>query len=86
MAGNTTASLEGGLAVSVPLELKGLWLAHQRHGVAEWASLVTPAADLARSGFPAHPYLINALIGSQPTCVAYTSCLSSFVDTTQQTS
>jgi gamma-glutamyltranspeptidase/glutathione hydrolase/leukotriene-C4 hydrolase len=59
--GNKSASLEGGLAVAVPLELKGLWMAHQRYGRHAWGNLVAPAASLARNGFPAHPYLINAL-------------------------
>lgn len=59
--GNKNASLEGGLAVAVPLELKGLWMAHQRYGRHAWGNLVAPAASLARNGFPAHPYLINAL-------------------------
>ena len=60
-AGNKNASLDGGLAVAVPLELKGMWMAHQRYGQASWATLVSPAASLARNGFPAHPYLVNAL-------------------------
>lgn len=60
-AGNKSAALEGGLAVAVPLELKGLWMAHQHYGRHAWGSLVAPAATLARNGFPAHPYLINAL-------------------------
>ena len=30
-AGNKTLSLDGGLAVAIPLELKGLWTAHQRY-------------------------------------------------------
>ena len=60
-AGNKSAALEGGLAIAVPLELKGLWMAHQRFGRHAWGSLVAPAATLARNGFPAHPYLINAL-------------------------
>ena len=64
-SGNKNASLDGGLAVAVPLELKGLWMAHQMYGQAAWATLVSPAASLARVGFPAHPYLVNAL--SQPT-------------------
>lgn len=60
-AGNKNASLDGGLAVAVPLELKGMWMAHQRYGQAPWATLASPAASLARNGFPAHPYLVNAL-------------------------
>lgn len=60
-AGNRNASVEGGLAVAVPLELKGMWMAHRQYGRHSWGSLVSPAATLARNGFPAHPYLINAL-------------------------
>lgn len=29
-AGNKTLSSDGGLAIAIPLELKGLWTAHQR--------------------------------------------------------
>jgi gamma-glutamyltranspeptidase len=47
--------------VAVPLELKGLWMAHQAYGQAPWGALVSPAASLARNGFRAHPYLVNAL-------------------------
>ena len=60
-AGNETASVDGGLAIAAPLEVKGLWLAHQRHGHLPWRDLVSPAAQMALSGFPAHPYLISAL-------------------------
>ena len=67
-AGRPGASLEGGLAAAVPLELKGLWAAHRAYGRAPWASLVAPAAALARNGFPAHPYLINALNDSSAKC------------------
>lgn len=49
----------------MPLELKGLWLAHQRHGSLPWAQLVRPAAQVARTGFAAHPYLINSLKNGQ---------------------
>ena len=62
------ASIDGALAIAVPLECQGLWLAHQRYGQLPWQALVAPAADLARSGFPAHPYLASALSTGQSTC------------------
>ena len=73
-AGKPGASLAGGLAAAVPLELKGLWKAHRLYGRAEWASLVSPAASLARNGFPAHPYLVNALNESYATCARPAAC------------
>lgn len=59
--GDPDASLEGGKAIAVPLELHGLYLAHSRHGVLPWSSLLQPAIALASEGFPAHPYLVSAL-------------------------
>ena len=58
-----TASLEGGLAVGVPMELWGLHTLHADHGSGRvaWADLVRPAADAARAGFEAHPYLVAAV-------------------------
>ncbi len=56
-AGRPEAAINGGLAVAVPLELKGLWLAHQRHGSKLWADLVARVVPLAEDGFPMHPNL-----------------------------
>ncbi|GLC51597.1 hypothetical protein PLESTB_000519700 [Pleodorina starrii] len=57
------ASLDGGLAIAVPLELKGLELAWRRHGRLPWARLVSPAAEIARHGFAAHPYFVYVVTG-----------------------
>ena len=43
-----SASVDGGLAVAVPAELKALELLHELHGRAKWADVVRPARDLAR--------------------------------------
>ena len=43
---------EGPLSVGVPGTVSGLWLAHQRLGTVDWATLVEPAVQLAAEGFP----------------------------------
>ena len=43
-AGRPDASINGGLAVAVPLELQGMWLAHRRHGKLPWARLLQVCA------------------------------------------
>lgn len=58
------ASLFGGLAVAVPGELQGLEAVWKRFGSKPWSELVKPAADLARSGFAAHPYLVYIMSGA----------------------
>ncbi len=47
----TEASLIGPLSAGVPGTVAGLEAAHARHGRLPWASLVRPAAALARDGF-----------------------------------
>jgi gamma-glutamyltranspeptidase len=49
--------------VAVPGELQGLEAAWKRFGSKPWAQLVKPAADLARTGFAAHPYLVYIMSG-----------------------
>jgi gamma-glutamyltranspeptidase/glutathione hydrolase/leukotriene-C4 hydrolase len=61
ITGNPDAAVNGGLAIAVPLELKGLWMAWQRHGTIPWADLVTPVIPLAQKGFALHPYLADEI-------------------------
>ncbi len=63
--GAPARAIAGGLAVAVPLELRGLHLLHERHGRLPWRRLVEPAAALAADGFPAHPYLVGVLGGGE---------------------
>ncbi|KAF8065580.1 GGT2 [Scenedesmus sp. PABB004] len=50
-------------AVAVPGELPGLGALHAAHGRLPWARLVRPAAELARQGMAAHPYLVYVMSG-----------------------
>jgi gamma-glutamyltranspeptidase len=59
------ATLYGGLAVAVPGELKGLELAHARHGRLEWATVVKPAMELAQNGVPVYEHLAEDIVTTQ---------------------
>ena len=48
-------------AIGVPGELKGLELAHARHGRLPWATLVQPPLDLARKGVPINANLAHEI-------------------------
>lgn len=59
MYGNRTVS--GGLAVSVPGELKGYWELHRRYGKLKWSQLFDPVIELCRKGHIVSPYFANIL-------------------------
>ena len=60
-----TAAQIGGRSVGTPGVLRGLELAHRKHGRLEWATLFEPAIALAEQGFAISPRL-HALIASDP--------------------
>lgn len=59
--GYPEASLDGGLAIAVPGELKGLYALHEKYGKLKWSELVEPVANLARNGFKVSTYLGNVI-------------------------
>ncbi|MGA0843064.1 MAG: gamma-glutamyltransferase [Arenicellales bacterium] len=53
-------------AVGVPGTLHLLETAHRRLGQKPWASLISPAIDLAEGGFKVSPRLAQSIAGAQP--------------------
>lgn len=53
------ASREGGLAVAVPTELKGLHELHKKYGKLKWAEVVQPVIDVAENGYKVTQYLAS---------------------------
>ena len=57
----TNDSVVGYRAVAVPGTVRGFDLARKKYGTRPWAKLVTPAARLARKGFPVSQGLADSL-------------------------
>ena len=55
-------SLHGGLAVAVPGEVAGLAAALHRHGTLPLATVMQPAIQLARDGFPVGAHLAKEIV------------------------
>ncbi|XP_045516741.1 glutathione hydrolase 1 proenzyme-like isoform X1 [Pieris brassicae] len=49
--GNADKAKKGGLAVGVPGELRGMWVAHQRWGNLPWKDLIKPTLEFCKYGF-----------------------------------
>jgi gamma-glutamyltranspeptidase / glutathione hydrolase / leukotriene-C4 hydrolase len=56
---NDVSSREGGLAVAVPTELKGLYELHQKYGKLKWKEVVQPVIDIAEKGYKVTGYLAS---------------------------
>lgn len=61
MYSNGASSSEGGLAIAVPTELKGLYELYKKYGLLEWKDLVQPVIEIAENGFEVSTYLGNVL-------------------------
>jgi gamma-glutamyltranspeptidase / glutathione hydrolase len=55
------ASTDGHLAVAVPGTVAGLYEAHRKSGRLPWKTVIAPAIELAKSGFPVTPQLVEAI-------------------------
>jgi gamma-glutamyltranspeptidase/glutathione hydrolase len=60
----TKGSVEGWTSAGVPGTVRGLEYAHAKYGTRKWAELVTPAAELARTGFEVSYGLAESIRGS----------------------
>lgn len=63
---NVNASIYGGLASGVPGELRGLSYLHDRYGKLPWKTVVAPAVNVSRFGFPVSQDLNNFMDGVTP--------------------
>lgn len=59
--GGNHSSLEGGLSIAVPGELKGMWELHRKYGKLPWKEVFQPVIELCRNGHEVTEYLATVL-------------------------
>jgi gamma-glutamyltranspeptidase/glutathione hydrolase/leukotriene-C4 hydrolase len=74
------SSLEGGLSIAVPGELKGMWELHQKYGKLPWKDLFQPVIDLCRNGHEVSEYLARMLSRKKDDIKAIPSLREVFVN------
>lgn len=78
------SSREGGLAVAVPSESRGLAAVQARYGVLTPAAVAAPAIRLARKGFEVGPHLADAIAGTSSQAVREELSHGAYADVIQR--
>lgn len=74
------SSLEGGLSIAVPGELKGMWELHKKYGKMAWKDLFAPVIKLCREGHEVTEYLARVLRVKEKTIKEIPSMREIFID------
>lgn len=74
------ASLEGGLSIAVPGELKGMWELHKKYGKLKWSEVIQPIIDLCQKGHIVTEYLARVLRVKETDIKSIPSLAEIFVD------
>ncbi|XP_022916211.2 glutathione hydrolase 1 proenzyme-like [Onthophagus taurus] len=78
--GNSSLASKGGLAIAVPGELRGLWMAHQRFGLLEWEKVLQPTIDLCKNGHLVTDYLARVFKSREAKFLDNPSLREIFID------
>ncbi|KAG1686700.1 Glutathione hydrolase 1 proenzyme [Nymphon striatum] len=76
-----SASVEGGLSIGVPGQIKGMWESHQQFGRLPWSSLFEDSIELCREGAKVSPALARVLNKNRDSIVNNTGLRGLFWNT-----
>lgn len=80
MFSGNKSSLEGGLSIAVPGELKGMWELHKKYGKLPWKDVFQPVIQLCREGHEVTEYLSTVLRMKEKEILEEPSLREVFVD------
>jgi len=72
--------VNGGKAIAVPGELKGMWELHQKYGKLKWAQLFEPVIKLCRKGHIVSRYLANIFTKRKHIILASSTLSEIYID------
>ncbi|XP_057661139.1 scoloptoxin SSD14 isoform X1 [Diorhabda carinulata] len=79
--GNATLSLNGGLSVAVPGELRGYWELYEKYGGGvSWKDIIKPSIDLCNNGIPITEYVDYVLRSNKDKILSEPQLINIFVD------